>query len=223
MPVGEYLNWAEGNAIVPYENPRRKNPRAVQCSVHRWFREGSLRCTYCGAWVFCSCGTEEFNSGVISGLRVADLFKRQATLDHVIPRIHGGVNEADNVAVACRSCNSSKQDLGFPGEWIPNRDLHTYIACVEPLPQLEGLSKAARGVVRLVAQLDPQDHPPSVAEVCADQRWRPREVHLALAEIHQRGAFYVFASPCAPAARYFQPVTDPDSAFAGGIWVDGWG
>jgi hypothetical protein len=35
--------------------------------------------------------------------------KHSLTLDHIIPRIEGGLDEGDNLIVACRSCNSSKQ------------------------------------------------------------------------------------------------------------------
>jgi len=31
-----------------------------------------------------------------------------ASLEHIVPRNHGGTNEARNLAVACRSCNSAK-------------------------------------------------------------------------------------------------------------------
>jgi hypothetical protein len=32
------------------------------------------------------------------------------TVDHVLPLIHGGLDQADNVAPSCKSCNSSKRD-----------------------------------------------------------------------------------------------------------------
>lgn len=32
------------------------------------------------------------------------------TLDHLLPRIAGGSNEATNLITACRTCNSSRQD-----------------------------------------------------------------------------------------------------------------
>lgn len=35
---------------------------------------------------------------------------RQVTLDHVIPLAKGGSHKADNLKVACRSCNSRKRD-----------------------------------------------------------------------------------------------------------------
>jgi hypothetical protein len=35
--------------------------------------------------------------------------RSELTLDHLIPRIKGGTDEADNLVLACRRCNSSKQ------------------------------------------------------------------------------------------------------------------
>lgn len=34
----------------------------------------------------------------------------EVTLDHLLPRVAGGGNEATNLITACRSCNSSRQD-----------------------------------------------------------------------------------------------------------------
>jgi 5-methylcytosine-specific restriction endonuclease McrA len=31
-----------------------------------------------------------------------------ATLEHIVPRTHGGTDELDNLAVACRRCNQGK-------------------------------------------------------------------------------------------------------------------
>lgn len=38
-------------------------------------------------------------------------------IDHVIPRIHGGTDDAWNLTAACRPCNSEKRD-GIPSEEI---------------------------------------------------------------------------------------------------------
>lgn len=32
----------------------------------------------------------------------------RATLEHIIPRTHGGTNRAENLAIACSSCNAHK-------------------------------------------------------------------------------------------------------------------
>lgn len=39
------------------------------------------------------------------------------TLDHVIPQSRGGSHAAENLVLACRSCNSSK-GAKTPGEWL---------------------------------------------------------------------------------------------------------
>lgn len=39
------------------------------------------------------------------------------TCDHVTPLARGGSNDPENLTTACRSCNSSKGDKLFPGEW----------------------------------------------------------------------------------------------------------
>jgi CRISPR/Cas system Type II protein with McrA/HNH and RuvC-like nuclease domain len=50
-------------------------------------------CAYCGITV-----------------KVGDSGADAATLDHVQPASKGGSNRADNLVVACKSCNSSRQD-----------------------------------------------------------------------------------------------------------------
>ncbi len=42
-----------------------------------------------------------------------------ATLEHVVPRAHGGTDDLDNLAIACARCNHQKgrrQDLRGPGD-----------------------------------------------------------------------------------------------------------
>nr|WP_318784609.1 HNH endonuclease [Actinomadura algeriensis] len=190
--------------------------------MHRWFDSGYLRCTYCGAGVYCTCGSAELEPGAIFHTRITDLLNRQATLDHVIPRSRGGKHIADNVAVACRSCNSSKKDLIFPSEWIPKRDLFTYIAGSDKFSLPANASRMEHAIMQLCLTLNTEEPPPSVAEVCADRHWRPRDVHQALSEMHHAKGFCVFAHPCAPASRYYHPITDPEDGFAGAVWVDGW-
>ena len=45
-----------------------------------------------------------------------DLASLKRTLDHVVPLARGGAHSAENLAVACFSCNSAKQDR-TPEEW----------------------------------------------------------------------------------------------------------
>lgn len=50
-------------------------------------------------FVCCYCGCD---------LRSAS--PAEVTLDHLLPRCHGGGNENENLVTACRSCNSSRGD-----------------------------------------------------------------------------------------------------------------
>lgn len=43
-----------------------------------------------------------------SGCRTPGTPDNPLTGDHIIPWVHGGRNEASNVAVLCRACNSAK-------------------------------------------------------------------------------------------------------------------
>lgn len=42
--------------------------------------------------------------------------KQKLTVDHIVPLSRGGSNSPDNIVLACRSCNSSKNDR-LPHEW----------------------------------------------------------------------------------------------------------
>ena len=56
-------------------------------------RDGG-RCVYCGA--------TEASSGA------------HLHLDHLTPRVDGGADVASNLVLACRSCNSARQDMALP-------------------------------------------------------------------------------------------------------------
>lgn len=219
--VGEYLNWQEGNPIVPFENARRAAPGRGPCRLHRWFAAGALRCTFCGTDVYCPCGQAELDPALQARLKGRDLFSRRATLDHVRARALGGLTEAANVAVACWSCNCSKGDRHFPGEWIPHRDASTYVNGGQ-LPDLSGLSRAAQRLGRAIELLDSGEVGPSVMELAETHSWRTDGVHRAIEEMFRAKAFRVSAHPCVPSSRFFTPVPDPSDMWAGTIWVDGW-
>ena len=40
---------------------------------------------------------------------------KEATIDHIFPRIKGGTNEMENIVFACKTCNSSKGDRDMFG------------------------------------------------------------------------------------------------------------
>lgn len=83
-----------------------------------YIRDG-FRCAYCGR-----------------DLKDAD--PSEVTLDHLLPRVAGGSNQATNLITACRSCNSSRQDTPWIDyatggavdriEQLRNRELNVKLA-----------------------------------------------------------------------------------------------
>jgi 5-methylcytosine-specific restriction endonuclease McrA len=45
--------------------------------------------------------------------------RKNATIDHIVPRARGGTNAVTNKVVTCRACNESKGDL-LLSEWVEN-------------------------------------------------------------------------------------------------------
>ncbi|MER6398419.1 HNH endonuclease [Kitasatospora sp. NPDC001603] len=191
------------------------------CKVHRWFAPGRIRCTFCGVRIYCPCGQAELEPAVREGLKLEDVYRRRATLDHVKARVLGGPTSAANLAVACLSCNCSKADRSFPGEWVPNRDANTF---VKPgrLPDIASLSRTARRIGAAIEQRDSDGPVMTVADFAQTGGWRPEVVHRALESLLRSGALCVFAYPCGPSSRHFLPVENPSDAFAGVVWVEGW-
>jgi len=48
------------------------------------------------------------------------------TVDHILPRSRGGLDSPENTVLACRSCNSSKQDKT---DWLPTEVTVVPIYC----------------------------------------------------------------------------------------------
>ena len=47
---------------------------------------------------------------------------KEATVDHIFPRIKGGTNEMENIVFACKTCNSSKADRDMFGWYVEHFD-----------------------------------------------------------------------------------------------------
>ena len=43
----------------------------------------------------------------------------EGSLEHILPKVHGGSDEVDNLAIACRRCNNQK---GKRHDWKPLSD-----------------------------------------------------------------------------------------------------
>src|SRR5271169_100559 len=67
---------------------------SISDTIREWEREQELpkECVYCGA-------------------------KEGLTTDHLIPKNRGGDDSADNLVLACQSCNASRGDKGI-FEWL---------------------------------------------------------------------------------------------------------
>lgn len=70
-------------------------------------------------------------------------------IDHMIPRISGGADEADNLVLACRSCNSSKQ----------GRDMLRWMVGREAFPSIYVLRRYTKIAARRCLDIDIMDEP----------------------------------------------------------------
>ena len=117
--VGESLYWSYANLAMAFASMRhdKSEYQQVDYIVRNKIYYGLLR------------GTAKLGSFLIDEkLKVASSdaccycgSQADLTLDHLIPQIKGGKHSADNLVVACRSCNSSKKALDLL-EWMAKKD-----------------------------------------------------------------------------------------------------
>jgi len=81
---------------VSPEQLRKEREKARELRKSSWWKQrlANGKCYYCGA-----------------SFALKDL-----TLDHVVPLVRGGRTAKGNCVVACKQCNSKKQDM-LPSEW----------------------------------------------------------------------------------------------------------
>jgi 5-methylcytosine-specific restriction endonuclease McrA len=66
----------------------------------KWIRPAKRRRIYeRDGWQCCYCG-----------VNMEHEVASKRTLDHIIPRAHGGSNHENNLVTACITCNSSRKD-----------------------------------------------------------------------------------------------------------------
>ena len=79
---------------------------------HRIYARDGHECLWCGVRV--QVGAGEVQAGALS------LPPNAATLDHVIPRTHGGTNHETNLYTCCARCNAERGDTPILN-WIVSR------------------------------------------------------------------------------------------------------
>ncbi len=116
--VGESLYWSYANLAMAFASARHGGPAyqqidyIVRSKTYYGLLRGKLqlgsflkdeKAKIASADACCYCGSQ------------LDL-----TLDHLVPQFKGGEHSADNLVVACRSCNSSKKALDLL-EWMAKK------------------------------------------------------------------------------------------------------
>lgn len=109
------------------------------------------------------------------------------SLDHLIPRISGGSDSADNLVWACRSCNSSKGD----------RDLLFWMASQSRFPPLLVLRRYTKLMARFCDQEGLLDLP--LADALS--RDLPFRLDLLPLDFRSLGTLTLWVEPADPACR----------------------
>jgi len=105
-----------------YERPTGPLPTEAHYLWHDGPFSTVTPCTYCGGPTF---------SRKPSGMPKAFFRTYQRTIDHQIPRAHGGSNAANNRVIACARCNNAKGaqwPWAIPPDWIESAS-HRWMEC----------------------------------------------------------------------------------------------
>lgn len=104
--VGESLYWGYAQMAMAFASARHDSPTYQQNDfiVRNKTYHGLLRGKLQVGSLYRDEREKLFSAGVCVYCGAADA----STLDHLIPRLRGGEDAADNLVAACRSCNSSK-------------------------------------------------------------------------------------------------------------------
>jgi len=81
---------------VSPEQLRKEREKTRELRKSGWWKQrlANGKCYYCGA----------------------NFAPKELTLDHIVPLVRGGRTAKGNCVVACKQCNSKKQDM-LPSEW----------------------------------------------------------------------------------------------------------
>jgi 5-methylcytosine-specific restriction endonuclease McrA len=72
----------------------------------KWIRPAKRKRIYeRDGWQCCYCNVD-----------LRDEVASRRTLDHIVPRVHGGSNHESNLVTCCITCNSARADRALPVE-----------------------------------------------------------------------------------------------------------
>ena len=140
--IGESLYWSYAQMAMAFASSRHEEPTYQQIDfiVRSKTYYGLLRGTI-------KLGTlyrDEQEKIYSAGTCVYCGSTHNLSLDHLIPRLQGGEDAADNLVTACRSCNSSKG----------SRDVLAWSASRGELPTLVLLRRYLKLVIRYCVRND---------------------------------------------------------------------
>jgi hypothetical protein len=117
--VGEALFWSYANLTMAYASKRHSLPtyQKVDYIVRNKNYHGLLR----GKLKLGSFFKDEKSKIASSDTCCYCGSQTALSMDHLVPQFSGGAHSADNLIVACRSCNSSKGKIEFL-EWMDKRN-----------------------------------------------------------------------------------------------------
>lgn len=159
---GEYLYWAYANFQMLFTAFSRKKGKydtlcyMVRAKFYKGYKEGRFQihdlmvnnlakfrydnkhCLYCGCEI---------------------IDPKQLTVDHIFPRSKGGSNDADNIFLVCKSCNSSKGAKDIIA-WYAEKDLFPpFYIVANYLKQVYFYAKEHDLLDKHTADLDKMDLP----------------------------------------------------------------
>jgi HNH endonuclease len=116
--IGESLYWSYANLAMAFASFAHNKPEYQQADyiVRNKLYYGLLR----GKLKLGSFLKDEKLKIALSDACCYCFSELDLSLDHLIPQFKGGKHSADNLVVACRSCNSSKKALDFL-EWMAKK------------------------------------------------------------------------------------------------------
>jgi hypothetical protein len=140
--VGQSLYWSYANLVMAWVSRIRRDSSYEK--FHYIIRSKNYYGYLRGTMKIGSFLKDEQRKLILSEFCSYCGSRDDLTLDHMIPRMKSGPHSADNLVVACRSCNSSKHA----------RDLLEWMAAKQEFPSLTVLSRYLKIAIAHCVQHD---------------------------------------------------------------------